>query len=832
MRFFLQGQRTFCGCFKAFPCLSGIRTSIVFILLLLVSTIDVFSQEHSTVTGHIIDSIDHTQLPYATIGIYRSTSPKKALYLTLTDVAGRFRYSMNDTGSFFVLVSYSGYHEKLFQILKLTSEKETIDLGTLSLARDTKVLKKVIVNQVVQRPLVEMEEDKLVYNVEGDASMQGQYGIDVMRKTPFVSVDANGTILLKGQSNFLIFVNGRRSVSFDRNPGEALKSYPANIITKVEVMTNPSSKYDAEGNGGIINIITKKKVIGYNAGLSVSANSFGSYSGSGNLNMKYGKLGLAGNYSFGHIEAPSRESYIETISFVPVSYYKRILAGDGKSQSFWNDGTLELTWDADTLNTLSLYGEIGGGHNRNTSGYNQLLLAPSQNVLSSGALTNENRNKYPSYNKGLEYIHKFRQNKDMEFSIKMNHTTTRDDALISSFSNFPPVNRYVINDNNARNKELTIQSDYVYPFKENKRIDAGIKGIFRKATSDYINYEKYAASDDYIINPHNSDNYDFIQKVYSAYMQYTNVFKKVNTLRVGARVEKTDIESNFEANHYRLKDNYVFLFPNIFFSHRVKKNYVLSFAFSQRVRRPYIWDLNPFVDNADSLNVSLGNPSINPQRTTIFETGFSKNSAKGSINLRFIHSFSSTQVIRYFIFDNASGILTRNTGNIGRYRSTGLLASFFFQFNSKWNMSFNFSGYYEEIKATNTNNEENSGFSGNVFSGINHYASRNFSLFANFSLVKPAIGLQGQQTDQPWYNCGGTYKFAKNKLRLTLTAANFITSDNISKRTMSGPNFSYYSRWYVPVRAVSASLGWNFGKQMENVSRMRGVRNDDLLEKR
>lgn len=795
-----------------------------------------FIPEHAlsqaAIRGKIIDSSQGKGLVYATIGLFRQAAAKKPFRTTLSASEGFFELKGVDTGRYTLRISFVGYQEAVITPVIVATGQPVSDIGTIRLMPVVANLKKVVIAQMIQKPVIEVDEDMIIYNAENDISMEGQSGIDVMRKVPFVSVDANGNLLLKGQANFLVLVNGRRSGIFIKNPGEVLKHYPAALIKRVEVTTTPSAKYDAEGAGGIINIITQKKVVGYNIGVGAAVNTFGGYSGNASLNLKKGKVGVLANYSFGMVRVPFGGSFIETELNTSSAFFSRKLNGEGKSRSFWNSGAMEISWDVDSLNTLSLYSDLSGGNNTNRSAYVQTLLQQDNSIIAEGDLSNINRNRYPGISGGLDYIHRFRNKKGKEWSARFNYFHLRDDAWIEGITEFPSGIRFVMNDNKVKNRELTGQSDFIQPLTRNGRLDAGMKIISRHAVSDYLSYVKYSPPEDYKLNTGNSDNYDFTQNIYAAYLSLTKVWKKTTTLKIGARVEHTSLESYFASTNAVIKQSYTTLIPSIFLSRRTKRNFVLSLSYTRRLRRPYVWDLNPFVDNADSLNVSYGNPLLKVQQLHVMEIGYSKSAGKVSTILKLAGSYSNNQVARYFILDEPSGIITRTIGNIGRYFSTGVLGSVNVQFSKKWGANLNSSLYYEQIRHRIQSGISNSGIVGSVYGGSNYDISKIVSVFVNASWVRPALLIQQKQMDAPWYNFGGTWKLANNKIRLTLTATNVFKQFNRSTRRTEDPFFHSYATTFIPVRSASISFRWNFGKLSESVSRKRGVFNDDLLPKK
>lgn len=328
----------------------------------------------TTIKGMVQDSVQSKTLPFATVGLYHSSDQQKPLRNIFTDNKGHFAFTQVDTGHYIIFASYSGFTEKASAPFKVTTDQSLIEIPALQLNTAGQNLAAITVS--ARRPLIEHSEDKLIYNAEADPSNAGQMATDILRKTPFLSVDGEGNVQLNGQSNFKVLLNGRETAMFTRNVKEALQSFPANLIKSIEVITTPSAKY--EGVGGIINIITKKKVIGYNGNLGISQNTLGNTNINANASFKYGKLGFSGYYGLNRIDGLKTRNAAETESYNPIAYYKRITAGQRKNNNFYNYGNIELSWDIDSMNTLSTYASLNAGHSESNNQRYFDLVSPDR----------------------------------------------------------------------------------------------------------------------------------------------------------------------------------------------------------------------------------------------------------------------------------------------------------------------------------------------------------------------------------------------------------------------------------------------------------------------
>ncbi|RYE12257.1 MAG: TonB-dependent receptor, partial [Sphingobacteriales bacterium] len=229
------------------------------IVLLQLVALTSMAQSKTTITGTVTDSSTQKAIAYATAELYRKATDPQPLKAVATNDKGRFTFNNVEAGTYTVVVSHTGFAQQQQEVTVADGKSTELPAFALPVAG---ALKGVVVN--AKKPLVEQQDDKIIYNVENDPATKTETAIDILRKTPFVTVDGDNNITVNGQTSFKVLLNGRETGMFAQNPKDALKGFPGSAITRIEVITSPSAKYDAEGVGGIINIITKKKVVGYN----------------------------------------------------------------------------------------------------------------------------------------------------------------------------------------------------------------------------------------------------------------------------------------------------------------------------------------------------------------------------------------------------------------------------------------------------------------------------------------------------------------------------------------------------------------------------------------
>jgi hypothetical protein len=783
-----------------------------------------FSQTARKLSGTVSDS--SKPLAFVTVRLYK-TSNTTPLQTTLSRENGSFQFNRPDTGSYILSFTHAGFAEKRMEVA-VKAEAGDQQVGTVQLARATGLLKEVVVTS--QRPLVEQSDDKIIFNVEDDPAAKTETAIDILRKTPFITVDGEDNIKVNGKSSFKVLLNGRETSMFARNIKEALRGFPGVLIAKIEVITAPSAKYDGEGVGGIINIMTKKKVVGYNGSLSSfsrTSDKLNNFSINGNA--KIGKIGLSVFMNSGYGDPVSQHNTNTTIPATQNIYAKRTLDGDQRTSSGWSFGNAELSWELDSLNTISLYTNIDSWSNKTVTDQTittDFAAAPS--TVSYYSLNNKSRN--PGVNVGSDYIKHFKKNKEREFSLRFLGEFGKNDAELNSFQDNPGTDRYLLNKSNAINDQYTIQADNSIPIKKNGKIEGGVKAILRRASSDFQSLIKYDGAGDYKMNPANTDHFKYAQDVISLYSMYNLKWKR-SSFRVGARVEYTNVKGDFISTNTQVKNNYTTLLPNIQFTNRVGKLITLVFTYTKRLQRPYIWDLNPFVYNNDSLNISFGNPDLGPQTAHALagQLRYGSGNTFGGISIE--GSYSGNKILQYASFDPKTGITKTTSLNIGKEFQSSLNMNFSTRITPKWNLYADASVRYSTVTNNSDKSQSNSGFGCNFNLSTSYKFTNKFTVSSYLGLWRDPQTIQTTYPFYTWHNVAFNYKILKDKINISLRAVNYFEEKRSFKTITQDQHFYNTNITRQIRRGAVLSLTWNFGKLTENVSKKKGVNNDDMLTK-
>ncbi|QHS54303.1 TonB-dependent receptor [Mucilaginibacter sp. 14171R-50] len=768
--------------------------------------------QNITIKGLVIDSAINKPLSFVTVALTdaASNAPVKSM---LTKDDGTFELGGVPQKRYKLALVYMGYGTK---VIDIPGDKKMVDVGSVLLAATHNQLKEVSV--VAARPLMKQEVDRLSYDVQADPEAKAVTALDMIRKVPLLSVDGNDNIKLRGSGNYKILLNGKESALMARNPSDILKAMPGTNIVKIEVITTPPAKYDAEGLAGIINIITQKKGDeGYNGSVNLNYNSIWGPRANINLTAKKGKFGVNAYAGTGHRPKRPTDFYNQTDFLLQPSSV--VQTGNRFGTGNNNYVSTELSFEADSLNLLTGTFNYYRGTNLNLS--TQFTTETNAGVANSYTTTNNGDGAYHGADFGLNYQLGFKGNKDRLLTASYKYSDFGNNALnLVSPGNSADFRQL----NNSGAKEHTTQLDYVHPLKK-LNIEAGGKMINRNNYSTFHTDLKDATGN-YMDNSGQANDFDYHQNVYSAYNSYTLKFTKW-TFKAGARYERTEINANFTSTSTNLNQSYTNVVPS-FSMQRSLNNSSLTFGFTQRIQRPGIWQLNPFVDSTNTKYISRGNPALRPAVNNNFELSYG-NFAKGSLNISLSYAFANNTIQN---LSSVNGTVTTSTyANVGKNKNLGLDVNWNYPITTKFNVNVNAEIMRVWLKGT-FNNEffTNSGYQGHVFTNSSYKFSDGYRVGVNVGFDSRYVLLQGIDNYYLGYGFNASKELFNKKATLSLYAngpfSKFIKLDFYT-HTDSFNNFSYN---YQNFRSIGIGFNYKFGSLSAAIKKnQRGINNDDSL---
>ncbi|RYZ00166.1 MAG: TonB-dependent receptor [Chitinophagaceae bacterium] len=790
--------------------------------LLLLGCLALFFYGHAQeykVKGRLVDSASAKPVPFATVNFQE---PGKNISRTvISDGSGAFQSSLPD-GQYAVRITHSSFRNK-GRHLKV--DGQDVDMGSLQLVTLVKGLAGVTVTAT--KPLVEQQADRLIYNVEEDPAAKSESASDLLRKTPFVNVDGDGTIQVNGQTNFKVLLDGRETALFSQNVKEALKAFPGATISRIEVITAPSAKYDAEGVGGIINIITKKKLAGYNGTLNANMNAIGHRSAGLNINLKTGRLGISGIYSLNGNSGFKTAMLAVTTPRQPLAFSRREVGGRRVADFFFHQGNLELSYDLDSAHTLVLYGNAGRHRNEFVNDQNIYTLFPNGTSDNSPFFLETNM-AMPTHGFGTDFIRKYKKKPQKELSVRFNALFNTNRSYIYSQQEIGATDRFIENNNEAFNREYTVQVDFTEPLNKTTRLETGIKTILRNAYSDFESQVKFDKTGPYQVDPGNSQRFSYDQDVFGGYVTLNKTIRTL-TVRTGLRVEHTRVAGDFTSSLTAVRQLYTNFIPNVMLSKQFSKTMNANLTYTLRLGRPSIGALNPFVNNSDSLYRSYGNPDLGPQYIHSFawQTRFFK--GKKFISVQSGYNFSNNLIIQNPSFDAATGITSVTGANAGQIREVSLGFVSNLPVGPKWNIAVNATGRL--ARARNRLQTAWTSFAaGNVNGNVTYKVSPLFTITSNGGYFMPLRTPNTTFPDNYFYGFNFIQKLLKEKMTLTASVTNFFEKERRMTSFTESAGFITENVNTAPFRNFGLSLSYSFGRLKENVSKKKGIENDDQVQ--
>lgn len=808
-----------------------------------------------TIKGVLLDSLTQEGEPYATIRITKKNAPDKAVKMAVTGASGKFQEKLNiPAGDYVISISSIG-KAPIVKDFTLKSSAKVVDLGTLYSSEANNELKGVEV--VAQKPLVKVDVDKIEYNIEDDPDSKSNSILEMLRKVPLVTVDGEDNVQVNGSSSFKIHVNGKPNNMMSNNPKEVLKSMPANTIKYIEVITSPGAKYDAEGVGGILNIVTVGGGFeGYTATFRGNANNNG-VGGGGYAMIKQGKLTLSANYNYNYNNSP--RSYYNSYrdNYEPEKENETYLESENSSKSKGNFqyGNLEASYEIDTLRLLTVaFGMYGSNDKSNGDGFTIMHGADREDFAYRYKTDNHGDGSWYSINGNIDYQRTSKKNKQrmITLSYKINSQPQTSDSYSNYWDIEPEADKPEIieklllknfhSDGKTNTMEQTFQVDYTTPIGKLHTIETGAKYIFRRNSSDNKFYDAEGGSDNYAYNEARSSEYRHLNHIISAYAGYTLKYKDF-TFKPGLRYEQTIQSVKYIVGPGKdFNTDFSDLVPSVSLGIKLGKTQNLRGGYNMRIWRPGIWNLNPYFNNQDPMFISQGNPNLKSEKSHAFDLAYSSFSAKFNVNLSLRHSFNNNGIERVShlvtqeggeIFEGGykapQGALYSTYDNIGKSRNTGL--SFYLNWNAspKTRIYVNGRGSYSDLRSP-AQNLHNYGWNGSAYGGIQHTLPWKIRLSLNGGGSTPYINLQGKGSGYNYYGLGVSRSFLKeDRLSLNIYCNNIVEKYRSYNSHTEGLNFISRSSSKYPSRYYGFSISYRIGELKASVKKAaRSIDNDDV----
>jgi outer membrane receptor protein involved in Fe transport len=664
-------------------------------------------QSRGKMRGIVLDQATSEPLPFSTIGVY--TERDSLVGGGISDEDGRYSVDL-PFGRFYALIEFMGFESKKTNFFTVSREDQNVDLGRIELSVTASDLNEVVVQG--EKTVMELSLDKRIFNVGKDLANAGGNASDILMNLPSVAVDPEGNVRLRGSANVRILIDGKPSglVSFKGSAG--LRQLPANMVERVEVITNPSARYEAEGMAGVINIILKKdSKQGFNGSFEVIAGYPLNTGFTANLNYRHNRINWFINYGLSYREQPGvSELYQEVYNEDGTT--SLLSQNNNATVSSLNNnlrGGLDYYFNENSVLTLSYLWRRSDAHRITDIRYNDYLNT-FDNYLGYSLRRQDETEDEPNKEAIINYKRSFAQ-KGHEFTASFTYLNywERSDQLFTQYSFTPEGTAKPADDlvqtslNDEYENQYLLQMDYVKPFATKGKFETGLRTSFREMENDYIVQEK-GESGDFVTLPGLDNIFLYNENILAAYAIVGNETGKWS-YQGGLRAEHTDVETILvETNESNPRD-YVNFFPSAHLTYNISEENAFQLSYSRRVRRPVYNDLSPYVTFSDQRNYFSGNPDLDPEYTDAYELGHIKYFDKATLftTVYFRNTVDKIERIRSVDEDGFSVTAPLNlTGE----KSVGVEFSGDYRVKDWWKLDFNANFFHARIDASNIGQTE------------------------------------------------------------------------------------------------------------------------------
>lgn len=766
------------------------------------------------VYGKVMDSLYNEPIFGATIllksGLNRimtnAVSSKDGDYLIEENINDAL-----DLDSVYILITSIGYKEK---ILKIRNFKNGI---TTYLSPKYTQLKEVVIKG--DKQLIRIEDDKLVYNASKDETNKGISAVEVLQKAPLIFID-NSNIYLRGNKNYKILLNGKETGYLQNNPFEVLRSMPADMIKDVEIVTNPTAKYSGEDIGGVINIITNKKLAdSYFGSLGLGVTSRGGYNSLGFFSTKIGKLGINANLNYLDIkEVRSFNSNDIINNTEPISIkQKENLRNVSNASTSFLDASYEI--DTFTLANFSLY-----YYNVNVKTDQNLFSQELDNTTPLTYLRNIKRNTSSGFvNFGIDLQRTFKNPvKSLTFSARSEIISNdiKYDALQYEPEDLYSFSERAVNDGTTQGS--TIQVDYVQPYRKKQKLEIGIKTIFRKSFTNDDYYLKFDETSDYTNSPLLYNSLKYRQNVQAIYTSYSLSRAKLFS-NIGGRIESTQISST------NFKPTYLNILPNISFGININDKSSISAVYNKTVLRPSLNFINPFVNRINPRQVLIGNPNLRPETVNKLSLNLNAYISKSFSSSSLYYKFSNNSIQSFYYIQDS--VLVNSYNNNSKFSEVGFNFYNSFTIQKRLNLRLNLDlSYFRVSNVANTSlNKENINYK--VFLSSAYYLPKDFSLSFNGYFYSAKVNYQGRTIGFYDTSISLNKKLFNKKGNLAVSLNQPFQSKIIQKGLYKDNGFTQNSTVELRDQFVKLDFRYTFGNLKQYFKRRtREIQNNDLKE--
>lgn len=644
----------------------------------------------ASIKGKIIEAQSKTPLAYAAVRILKN-SDSTLVSGGISDEKGQFSLEA-PYGDYHAVVEFLGYQPIKIPSFSVSAGKNSLDLGTISLSASAQNLQEVVVQG--EKSSMELALDKKIFNVGKDLANAGGTASDILSNIPSVSVDGEGNVKLRGSDNVRILIDGKPSGLVSFKGGAGLQQLQGSLVDKVEVITNPSARYEAEGMSGIINIVLKKdRRQGFNGSFDLISGNPDNFGAGANVNYRKDKINFFLNYALAYRLQPGRgETYQEVYDGATTRILEQTNKGRMRAANNSINGGLDYYFDDKNIFTASYLWRRSDARRITDNQYKDYINSLS-NLYSITDRQQDETEDEPNSEYALSYKRSFEKKghellidaRYLDYWEHSDQTFTQKSVFADGIIN--KVNSLTQKSlNDETEKQWLFSADYVQPFGKEGKYELGVRSSFRDMSNDFFVTEQDSTG---FFQPLDSLNNNFLydENINAAYAIIGNKIKRFS-YQFGLRAEHTDIKTTLAQTNESNPRNYANLFPSAHFTYKLPQENSLQISYSRRVRRPRYNDLSPFVTFSDNRNFFSGNPDLNPEFTDAYDLGHVKFFEKGSFASSLYYRYTTGKIDRIRRV-NSEGFAATRPENLLDEHSFGAEFTSSFTLKKWWKLDFN-----------------------------------------------------------------------------------------------------------------------------------------------
>lgn len=778
------------------------------------------------VYGFVTDSLTGKPAEFASVALLRVRDSLPVAGV-LADEKGSFTMTEVPFGRFILKISSIGFDDYASQPVAITPAQSDLDMGRIAIHARAKRLKEVEVAGEKSEYVNAL--DRKVYNLDKNIVNTGGTATEVLRNIPSVTVDMDGNISLRGSGNVNVLIDGKPSGITGSTRQAVLQQIPASSIERIEVITNPSAKYDADGMAGIINVVTKKdKLKGLNVNATVGVGTNEKYNAAVGGNFRTRKFNLYANYSYRHEKRTSTSESTRYNFYGDTAFYDLSQShGTGINNAHVVKGGVD--YFINDLTSIGLGATATFRKDSRPDYLNFQELNAERVIMNSYIRENQDRSDNTSLDGNLDFRKIFKKSK-AEWTAgaqwSMGDRSGNDEYRDFTDAHVLTLTQYVNTEND--NSVATFQTDFSYPFNESSKFETGWKSVIRKIDAESSGGIGTSIPGILLPDPRYIDHFIYDEQIHAIYALYTGRLGKFD-YQAGVRGEDYLNQGNSETTQIDFNNEYLNVYPSAFLKYHISKSQETQLSYSRRVNRPESRSMNPFIDYSDPLNLRKGNPEVKPEYIDSYEWAYLKNFDKHSVNFTLYYRHTTNLISRFRFIDQQTNVTTSTFINYSSSENAGIEIVIKNQIGELINIMTSTNLFQNKINGSNIESElQSSSTNWNVRTTVNARIAKNTSLQVAAMYMAPAIQPQGSFKGLSGVDAGIRQEIWKGKASLGLNVNDIFNTRKMIIHNTGDGYVSDVTRTRES-RVAMINFSYRFGSAEYNAKR-KNQKNQNQLQ--